>query len=302
MKVFATLSATLIAAAMATAPTVGLSADLVGWKDDAELEPVPAARAWTLDLTTYSWLTWLTGETTVRGRSFDVSATPIEIVEKLDWSTLPVWMSHAELRVGRFSLFNDIVYAKLADSDAFDRSGSGGRATLSGNVSADFEQATVELGGAYGLWSGHKWSSGQTTLEVLAGGRYWYQDVNIKADADVNVDLPDLPVLSDGRVVARSGSVDWIDPFVGARVRQGLAPGHALTLRGDIGGFGVGSDFSWQVIATYDFALRAWERYVLDGYVGYRALSVDYTRGSENTRYEYDVLQHGPMLGATLEF
>ena len=42
----------------------------------------------------------------------------------------------------------------------------------------------------------------------------------------------------------RSGSVDWVDPFVGARLRQLLAPGQNLTLRGDVGGFDVGSDFT----------------------------------------------------------
>jgi hypothetical protein len=302
MKLFAALTASLIAAAMSTAPTVARSADLGGWKDKAELEPVPAARAWTLDFTTYSWLTWLTGETTVRGRAFDVNATPIEVVEKLDWSTLPVWMSHAELRIGRFGVFNDIVYAKLADSDVFERSGSGGRATLSGDISADYEQATIELGGAYGLWSGIGIMDSPTIVEALAGGRYWYQDVNIKADADLNVDLPNLPLLSDGRVIARSGSVDWIDPFIGARVYQRVGPGQVLMLRGDIGGFGVGSDFSWQVIGSYEFEFRPFKRHVIDGYLGYRALSVDYSEGSGNRRYEYDVLQHGPVLGATLRF
>ena len=64
----------------------------------------------------------------------------------------------------------------------------------------------------------------------------------------------------------------------------------------------MGSDFSWQVIGTYHFELRALERLAIDGYVGYRALSVDYTEDSGNRRYEYDVLQHGPMLGATLRF
>lgn len=291
----------ILITAVVASPAPSLAAERGGLKDEPA-EPASAAGAWTLDFTTYAWLTWLSGESTVRGRSFDVSATPIEIVESLDWSTLPVWMSHAELRSGRFSLFNDIVYAKLAGSDAFERSGPGGRATLSGNVQADYEQATIELGGSYGLLSLNKWAAGPTLVEILAGGRYWYQDVNIRADADVNVDLPDLPVLSDGRVVARSGSVDWIDPFIGARVYQNVGLGKVFMLRGDIGGFGVGSDFSWQVIGTYHFELRALERLAIDGYVGYRALSVDYTEDSGNRRYEYDVLQHGPMLGATLRF
>ena len=59
-----------------------------------------------------------------------------------------------------------------------------------------------------------------------------------------------------------------------------MAPGQNVTLRGDVGGFDVGSEFSWQVIATHDFQLCVTERYTIDGYLGYRALSVDYSEGS----------------------
>jgi hypothetical protein len=81
-----------------------------------------------------------------------------------------------------------------------------------------------------------------------------------------------------------------------------MAPGQNLAVRGDVGGFDVGSQFSWQVIATYDFRLCATDRYAIDGYLGYRALSVDYSEGSGANRYEYDAVQHGPVMGATVRF
>lgn len=65
-------------------------------------------------------------------------------------------------------------------------------------------------------------------------------------------------------------------------------------VRGDVGGFRAGSDFSWQVLAAYNFQLCVTNRYVLDAYFGYRALSVDYSQGSGDTKYEYNVLQQGP--------
>jgi hypothetical protein len=119
----------------------------------------------------------------------------------------------------------------------------------------------------------------------------------------LNVSLPNLGLDVEGnRVIAKSGSVDWVDPFIGARLRQEMAPGQNLTLRGDVGGFDVGSDFSWQVIATYDFQLCVTDRYVIDGYLGYRALSVDYSEGSGVNRYEFDAIQQGPVMGATVRF
>ena len=73
-------------------------------------------------------------------------------------------------------------------------------------------------------------------------------------------------------------------------------------LRGDVGGFGAGSDFSWQVLATYNWQLCTFGGHLIDGYLGYRALSVDYSQGSGNTEYKYDVLMQGPVMGATLHF
>jgi hypothetical protein len=73
-------------------------------------------------------------------------------------------------------------------------------------------------------------------------------------------------------------------------------------VRGDIGGFGAGSDFSWQALATYNAKLCDGNGYTLDGFVGYRALAVDYHQGSGIRRYEMDTIQHGPILGLNVRF
>lgn len=80
--------------------------------------------------------------------------------------------------------------------------------------------------------------------------------INLAVSAGVAVD--DL-ILTGNRAIARSGSVDWVDPVVGARLRHRLAPGHELMVRGDVGGFDAGSQFSWNAIAAYswDFAVRS---------------------------------------------
>ena len=56
------------------------------------------------------------------------------------------------------------------------------------------------------------------------------------------------------------------------------------------------------MIATYDFQLCATDGYTIDGYLGYRALSVDYSQGSGTNRYEFDAVLQGPVMGATLRF
>jgi len=259
--------------------------------------PQGASGGWTFSFTTYAWLPWISGDLTVKGRSFDVDVTPSQVLDALDWSGIPAWFSYAEARNGRVALFNDIAYAQLSGSGDFAKTGPAGIATLSGNVRAEYEQAIVEFGAAYEIWSGVNPGMGAAAIDVLAGGRYWHQDATVSADFAF-----DPPIGSGGRVFVRSGSVDWVDPFIGARLRQQIALGQNLTVRGDIGGFDVGSEFSWQAIATYDFQLCATNRYTIDGYLGYRGLSVDYSEGSGANRYEYDAVQHGPVLGATVRF
>ncbi len=171
---------------------------------------------------------------TVKGRKFDVQVDPIEMLDHLNWSTLPAWMSYAEARNGPIGLFNDIVYANITGSGGFAKPLPGPLPPLAGGVSVDYEQAIVEFGGTYEVWSGPSPGlTGSAALDLLAGGRYWHQDVSASGF---------LSLGSPTRETERSGSVDWVDPFVGARLRQQLAPGESLMLRADVGGFGVGSD------------------------------------------------------------
>lgn len=255
---------------------------------------------WSLVFTSYGWIPWLSGNTIIKGRSFDVSVDPSDMFGHLDWSTLPAWMSYAEARRGKLGLFNDIVYASLSGSRGFGKDGQ--HATFSGNVSADYTQLTVEAGGAYEIWSGRNpVASGSSAFDLLGGVRYWHQDSDVSATTVTSVNTSGLE-FQNGRWFAKSGSVDWADPFVGFRVRNHIAPGEDLVLRADFGGFGVGSDFSWQVLATYNWHICMLYGHALDGYVGYRALSVDYSQGSGTSKYEYDVLQQGPVVGSTLHF
>lgn len=264
----------------------------------------PLPSAWQFTLSTYSWLPWLSGDVTVKGRRLDVDVSPDKIIQNLDWSTLPIWMSYAEARNGPLFLFNDIVYSKIKGSAEFARSRQGGLAslTLSGGVEADYEQATIEVGAGYTLMT-----HGSTAIDGFAGARYWHQRTDISADLAATLAITgpagivDLDVSGD-RVVARSGTIDWIDPFIGARVRHEFSPMHRLTVRGDVGGFGAGSEFSWQAMATLDWQVCQTGGGALDAYVGYRALSVDYSEGAGNSRYRYNVLQHGPVLGMSMKF
>jgi hypothetical protein len=259
---------------------------------------------WKVSVTPYGWLPFLTGDVTVKGRAAQIDVNPIEVLENLD--AVP-WMSYIEARRGPLAFYNDIFYAKLGIDVS--RARSLGGLTLDTTLGADFTQAVIEVGGAYEVT---KWcSSGSTknpdafsrctAIDLLAGARYWHQDLSINLALAGGLDTTGL-VLAGGRAIARSGSVDWIDPLVGVRLRHQLAPGQDLVLRGDIGGFDVGSEFSWNLLGAYSWQIAARNGVTYAGILGYRLLSVDYQKGSGVNRYEYDVLQHGPLLGLTVGF
>jgi hypothetical protein len=252
---------------------------------------------WTYQFTPYGWVPWVQGDATVRGRHFNVYASPVNVLENLDFA----WMSYMQAKNGPLTLFADVIYGDLTSSGTVFRSGSadGISATVGATLAAEYQFWIVEAGGMYEIMRWH--NRGPAALEMLAGGRYWHQQLDVDVALAGTVNYDGLTV-SGNRAIASSGGVDWVDPFLGARLRWQPAPGEEVSLRGDVGGFGAGSKFTWQALAAYNWRLCTQGALTLDGYVAYRALSVDYAQGSGSDRYVFDVIQHGPVVGVTGRF
>jgi len=289
--------ALMLVACVALAPQV---------RADGLPEPVPPLQpvsGWSYQFTPYAWVPWVQGNAVVRGRGFNVYADPVDVLEHLDFS----WMSYMQAKKGPLTLFSDIIYVDESTSGSVFTSktfASRINATLGAAVSADYRFWTVEAGAMYELtqWrSRHSAGAPDTVLEILAGGRYWHQDLDVDLNLAGTLNLNGL-VVSRNTAIARSGSVQWIDPFIGARLRWQPAQGEEVALRGDVGGFGAGSQFSWQALATYNWRLCQQGWLTLDGYLGYRALAVDYEDGAGINRYVFDAVQHGPLVGVRGRF
>jgi hypothetical protein len=264
------------------------------------------ASPWTVTVTPYAWLPFLQGDVTVKGRTGSLYTNPAEVLEHLE--RMP-WMSYIEARNGPLALYNDIFYAKLGVS--ISRTRTFDSATIDATLGADFSEGVIEAGAAYQIakwWSGTGGSlkdgyafERYTAIDLLAGARYWQQNLNVNLSLMGTLETTGL-VVSGNRAIARSGVVDWVDPLIGFRVRQLLAPGQELMFRADVGGFDVGSQFSWNVIAAYNFNICVSNGVTYTGMLGYRALSVDYAQGSGFNKYQYDVVQHGPVMGISVKF
>jgi hypothetical protein len=99
--------------------------------------------------------------------------------------------------------------------------------------------------------------------------------------------------------VSTDSTKQWFDPLVGLNLRtpETGSRWHA-GLYTDIGGFGVGSKFAWQLFPTVGVKLT--KRMSLD--VGYRWLHMDYETGKNLTFFKYDVMTQGPTMGFFFRF
>lgn len=112
---------------------------------------------------------------------------------------------------------------------------------------------------------------------------------------DVSADL-ELRVLQQRATASRSAS--WVDPLVGLNYRVPLGEKWSYALRGDIGGFGVGSDLTWHVLTGF----RRQNTDMFGWYVGYRVIAYDYEDGSGRNYQRYDLTQQGPLAGVSFSF
>ena len=70
-----------------------------------------------------------------------------------------------------------------------------------------------------------------------------------------------------------------------------------LAVRGDMGGFGIGSasDLTWSITTGLDFKLS--EKWSID--IAYRYFDMDYSKGSGSNEFGFDGSMDGVMIGLT---
>lgn len=133
-----------------------------------------------------------------------------------------------------------------------------------------------------GVTGGYRlFASSSARVEALAGFRY--TDLELTASADT---------------VAAIASKSWFDPLAGLRLRGRIAERWTYALRGDVGGFGVGSDLAYNLFGG--IAFQTSPRLVVA--LGYRYYDTDYQDGSGSDLFVYDARQHGAQAGIVLLF
>jgi len=220
----------------------------------AEISP------WEVRGALYGWAESFEGDVGVRGLTAPLDIAFEDIVESLDIA----FMGALEVGRDRWSFLADLNYAEISDSVSFSRPIPDLRfeqKQFLGNFIAIYETVKTDTLG----------------LDLFAGARVNWIEAQ----------------LGIGRF-DRSADKTWVDPIIGARFQSALSEKFFFRALGDIGGFDVSSDLTWQAMAGFGYRVMDNGAFLL----GYRGIGTDYTDGG----FTYDVVAHGPVIGFEYHF
>jgi hypothetical protein len=225
----------------------------------------PDGNSWKVTVVPYILGASMNGTTAVNGQEATVDMSASDIFSNLQFGAMGLVIA----RKGNWGFGGDAIWMAL---------GANGTAPgpLGTTGSADVNQGGFAFYGLRRLGP---------AADVFFGGR-------------VNTLQSTLRFNGPGQSSA-DGSKTWFDPIVGLQLKTPDTGKrwHAQVYT-EIGGFGVGSSFTWQVFPTVGVNLPKWASIEF----GYRWLDIDYTSGENDTLFKWDVLTQGPVVGFGFRF
>lgn len=230
------------------------------------------AENWDVEAQLYLMLTSIEGDAGIgRAQGISVDVDFDTILENLDLTG----MVHIEaIHASRWGVALDYSFMDLSA----DLSGPQG-----GIADAGVRQGVLQFDLLYRM------PIGKGSIDWITGIRWWDNVIDLTIDATI---LPGS--------VNVSVEEDWIDVFIGARWTTPVNDTWDFMIRGDIGGFGLESDFTGQLYGNLRWNMS--DYWAFD--IGYKGVWVDYESGTRGQPgyFAYDTLTHGPVLGVIYKF
>jgi hypothetical protein len=184
-------------------------------------------------------------------------------------------MLYAEVHNDKLAFTSDLFYANLTE-DASTKNN-----IISGT--ADLKQFLWELEGLYRFTPWLEAGVGARINSITSG-------VNI-------VYNPPLGGASKPGSAQRTNT--WVDPLIVTRLKTVIHDRWLLQLRADIGGFGIGSQFAWQLQPDIFYRVSK----LLQLGIGYRTISMNYYNNKSGGDYFlYDMQEYGPQIRIGFNF
>ena len=277
----------LLATALASLPThVGAAAslgtppqetpdaqspgDASGEVTSAEVVPAPPepdTTNWSFAFTPYLWAASTHAKIkTPQGETIRVRQSFRDLLSDLKFAAMGTF----EARRHRFVVVSDLIYLHLGAG----ASGQLGPIPLKSDVDLKLLSSTNMVG--YRVVD-----KGPMFLDLLAGVRFTRQQL------DIGLTIANLEF-------GRDFNKTSVGPVFASRFRAPLSGRWGAALYGDIGGFGVSSNFSWQLMGTVQYDLSSHWRLA----AGWRHFSVHDERRGFDVHLGFD----GPVVGVTYRF
>jgi hypothetical protein len=252
------------------AATLAAATPVVGQQPGAT--PVPPGDRWTVTLAPYLWIASMDGHAAVGGIKSDVDVPFSDLLKDLSGGA----MMGVDVERGRFGIGVNGLFARVSSDAETD--------DIEIDATSDSGQLAVLPYYRVLEWQYGTSSSGRPLRLVVApeaGFRFTYMRTELEVRGGQTVD----------------SSESWVDPLIGSRIGLDLTDRFAIGGEANVGGFGVGADFTWnaQAYVGYEFSLFGRPSTLL---LGYRVLYQDY----HHNDFEWDVTMHGPVIGTSVRF
>lgn len=223
----------------------------------------PLDDEWEIRAAAYLWATQLDGDVIIKGNTVPVDVGFDDLLQQIDFAFTGV----IEARKGRWGVMADLFYAELS--------------TEANGRLLDIDTEMKQFMGNFSV--SYRWIETPDRLfDTFAGVRVNSMDTTVEIDRFF---APDFTA---------SDTQTWADLIVGIRFQQELTEKWFFRAVGDIGGFGLESDLTWQAMLGLGYRVNDHSSVLL----GYRAIGSDYTDKS----FTYDVTSHGVLLGYETKF
>jgi hypothetical protein len=248
---------------------------------DPASEPAPAAQQatnpyiaspndgkWHFSTIGYGWLAGATGKVGIgRLPAADLDLTFFDALDVFKFA----FMGAAEARHDRLVFLGDAYWIHLGVDK--------------GITVRDTEFVSAELDSKTGA------------VTALGGYRVLQRTdgiVDLLAGARINLFNNRLEVTGPTRTLSDRVKDVWVDPIIATRSIIPLGEKVSMTLYGDVGGFGIGSDITFQAVGTLNYRINR----KMNAGVGWRYEKINYDKNG----LDYDVAQSGPFIALRTDF
>lgn len=232
---------------------------------------------WQFEFTPYLFAPGLEGTTGVLGVTADVQVPFEEVFDNVD----SFFMGTFEARRGKWLFLFDAMSFRLSGVTTESWQGPLGIGSATGQLELEVRQQIYQSS------VGYRVLDGETKFDVIGAARY------TELDTDLNL-VTTTGGLLPGGTRSLNSSKSWWDPVIGTRVMVPFAEHWSMFGYIDVGGFGVGSDLTYQAIAgaNWQFAKS------FSAKAGYRYFYQDFEDGG----FVWDMSMKGPFLGLGIRF